>query len=135
LKRQGIKAVPLDLDLSDERRTLVISGPNAGGKTVALKTVGLLALMAQCAIPVPSDEAEFPWFTRIVADIGDLQSIEASLSTFSAHIENLKRTMEEATSGSLVIVDEIGAATDPQEGGAFAVAVVEHLLNAGAFTL
>jgi DNA mismatch repair protein MutS2 len=135
LKRQGIKAVPLDLDLSEQRRTLVISGPNAGGKTVALKTVGLLAVMAQFGVPVPADEAEFPWFTRIVADIGDLQSIEASLSTFSAHIENLKRTMAEATSGSLVIVDEIGAATDPQEGGAFAVAVVEHLLNAGAFTL
>ena len=135
LKRQGVKAVPLDLDLSEQRRTLVISGPNAGGKTVALKTVGLLAVMAQFGIPVPADEAEFPWFTRIVADIGDLQSIEASLSTFSAHIENLKRTMAEATSGSLVIVDEIGAATDPQEGGAFAVAVVEHLLNAGAFTL
>jgi DNA mismatch repair protein MutS2 len=91
--------------------------------------------MAQFGVPVPADEAEFPWFTRIVADIGDLQSIEASLSTFSAHIENLKRTMAEATSGSLVIVDEIGAATDPQEGGAFAVAVVEYLLNAGAFTL
>lgn len=135
LKRQGVKTVPLDLDLSEQRRTLVISGPNAGGKTVALKTVGLLAVMAQFAIPVPADEAEFPWFTRIVADIGDLQSIEASLSTFSAHIENLKRTMAEATSGSLVIIDEIGAATDPQEGGAFAVAVVEYLLNAGAFTL
>lgn len=135
LKRQGARAVPLDLELSEGHRTLVISGPNAGGKTVALKTVGLLALMAQFAIPVPADEAEFPWFTRIVADIGDLQSIEASLSTFSAHIENLKRTMLEATSGSLVIVDEIGAATDPQEGGAFAVAVVEHLLDAGAFTL
>jgi DNA mismatch repair protein MutS2 len=135
LKRQGAKAVPLDLDLSEQRRTLVISGPNAGGKTVALKTVGLLAVMAQLGIPVPADEAEFPWFTRIVADIGDLQSIEASLSTFSAHIENLKRTMAEATSGSLVIVDEIGAATDPQEGGAFAVAVVEYLLQAGAFTL
>lgn len=135
LKRQGARAVPLDLELSEGQRTLVISGPNAGGKTVALKTVGLLALMAQCGIPVPADEAEFPWFTRIVADIGDLQSIEASLSTFSAHIENLKRTMSEATSGSLVIVDEIGAATDPQEGGAFAVAVVEHLLDAGAFTL
>jgi DNA mismatch repair protein MutS2 len=135
LKRQGGRTVPLDLELSEGRRTLVISGPNAGGKTVALKTVGLLALMAQFAIPVPADEAEFPWFTRIVADIGDLQSIEASLSTFSAHIENLKRTMSEATSGSLVIVDEIGAATDPQEGGAFAVAVVEHLLDAGAFTL
>ena len=135
LKRQSAKAVPLDLDLSEQRRTLVISGPNAGGKTIALKTVGLLAVMAQFGVPVPADEAEFPWFTRIVADIGDLQSIEASLSTFSAHIENLKRTMAEATSGSLVIVDEIGAATDPQEGGAFAVAVVEYLLNAGAFTL
>ncbi len=135
LKRQGVKAVPLSLELSGGRCTLVISGPNAGGKTVAMKTVGLLALMAQAGIPVPAGEAELPWFSSIVADIGDAQSIEASLSTFSAHIENLKRTMAEATSGSLVIIDEIGAATDPQEGGAFAIAVVDHLLSKGAFTL
>ncbi len=135
LKRQGGKAVPLSLELSGGRCTLVISGPNAGGKTVAMKTAGLLAIMAQAGIPVPAGEAELPWFTSIVADIGDAQSIEASLSTFSAHIENLKRTMAEATSGSLVIIDEIGAATDPQEGGAFAIAVVDYLLEKGAFTL
>ena len=114
---------------------LVVSGPNAGGKTVVLKTVGLLSLMAQAGIPVPAARAVLPWFDETLADIGDAQSIEASLSTFSAHIETLKRMLGATTGRSLVIIDELAGATDPAEGGAFAVAVVEHLLARGAFTL
>jgi DNA mismatch repair protein MutS2 len=112
---------------------LVVSGPNAGGKTIVLKTVGLLALMAQAGLPAPAEQAEFPWFDRVLADIGDSQSIAESLSTFSAHIEKLKAMMAQADSRSLVLLDELGAATDPQEGGALAVAVVEHFLQSGAF--
>lgn len=135
LRRAGGKVVPMSLTLAEGSRVLVISGPNAGGKTVVLKTVGLLALMAQSGVPVPAAEADFPWFETVLADIGDAQSIEASLSTFSAHIETLKSMLEAAQARSLVIIDELGGATDPDEGGALAVAVVDRFLDRGAFAL
>jgi DNA mismatch repair protein MutS2 len=105
--------VPIGLELDAEHRTLLISGPNTGGKTVALKTVGLLALMAQSGLPVPCLEAEFPLFTQVLADIGDNQSIQESLSTFSAHISHIRDMVRNVTADSLVLLDELGAATDP----------------------
>jgi DNA mismatch repair protein MutS2 len=127
--------VPLDLELTAEERQLIISGPNTGGKTVALKTTALLAMMAQAGIPVPATAASFPVFTAFLADIGDAQSIEAALSTFSAHITNLDRLSRLADARSLVLFDELGSATDPEEGAALAVAVAAHFLAAGAWTL
>ncbi|HYM11632.1 MAG TPA: endonuclease MutS2 [Bryobacterales bacterium] len=135
LRRGGRSAVPASLTMDGEHRVLIISGPNTGGKTVTLKTVGLAALMAQAGLPVPAEEAELPWFEQVLADIGDYQSIQDSLSTFSAHIGAIREMIEKATAGSLVLIDEMGAATDPQEGGALGVAVVEHFRRAGAFTL
>jgi DNA mismatch repair protein MutS2 len=135
LRRKRESAVPASLHMDAQHRVLVISGPNTGGKTVALKTVGLLALMAQAGLPVPAGEAEFPWFDQVLADIGDAQSIQDSLSTFSAHVAALRSMIAGATAGSLVLLDELGAATDPQEGGALGVAVVDHFRQAGAFTL
>ena len=135
LRRAGRSVSAISLTLDPDRRVLLISGPNAGGKTVVLKTVGLLALMAQAGLPVPADEAEFPWFDQVLADIGDLQSIAESLSTFSAHIEQLKAMMQLADKRSLVLMDELGAATDPEEGGALGVAVIEHFLERGGFTI
>ncbi|MEZ5364150.1 MAG: Smr/MutS family protein [Bryobacterales bacterium] len=135
LRRSGGKVVPMSLTLAAGSRVLVISGPNAGGKTVVLKTVGLFALLAQSGVPVPAAEADFPWFETVLADIGDAQSIEASLSTFSAHIATLKGMLEAAEGRSLVIIDELGGATDPDEGGALAVAVVDHFLDRGAYAL
>ena len=134
-RRSDGKVVPMTLTLASGSRVLVISGPNAGGKTVVLKTVGLFALLAQSGVPVPAAEADFPWFETVLADIGDAQSIEASLSTFSAHIETLKGMLAAAAGRSLVIIDELGGATDPDEGGALAVAVVDHFLDRGAFAL
>ena len=125
----------MTLELSRERRTLLISGPNTGGKTVTLKTVGLLSLMAQAGLPVPAAEAEFPLFEQVLADIGDYQSIQENLSTFSAHVSNIREMALDVTPDSLVLLDELGAATDPEEGGALGVAVVEHFRAAGAFTL
>ena len=135
LRRRRKTAVPVSLELSRERRTLLISGPNTGGKTVTLKTVGLLSLMAQASLPVPAAEAEFPLFEQVLADIGDYQSIQANLSTFSAHVSNIREMVMEVTPNSLVLLDELGAATDPEEGGALGVAVVDHFRAAGAFTL
>jgi len=129
------RVVPASLALDQQRRVLIISGPNTGGKTVTLKTVGLLALMAQAGLPVTAEEAEFPWFDQVLADIGDYQSIQESLSTFSAHITAVRRMVEQASAGSLVLLDEMGAATDPQEGGALAVAVADHFRGVGAFTV
>jgi DNA mismatch repair protein MutS2 len=125
-KAHGTKLVPISLELDGEHRQLVISGPNTGGKTVALKTIGLLALMAQSGIPVPADRAEFPVFDAVLADIGDYQSIEQNLSTFSAHITNLDFISHTAARESLVLLDELGSATDPQEGAALAVAIAEY---------
>jgi DNA mismatch repair protein MutS2 len=113
----------------------VISGPNTGGKTVTLKTTALLAMMAQAGIPVPAERASFPIFTAFLADIGDAQSIEAALSTFSAHITNLDRLARLADQRSLVLLDELGSATDPEEGSALAVAVARFFLDARAWTL
>lgn len=135
LRRQRKRVVPVSLKLDGERRTLLISGPNTGGKTVAMKTVGLLALMAQSALPVPAEEAMFPLFDDVLADIGDNQSIEQSLSSFGAHIARVKEMIEQATSGALVLLDELGRATDPEEGGALGVAVLDEFRQHGAFTL
>jgi DNA mismatch repair protein MutS2 len=135
LRATGGHIVPLTLELTAEARQLIVSGPNTGGKTVALKTTALLALMAQAGLPVPAESAAFPVFTAFLADIGDAQSIEAELSTFSAHIVNLDRLARLADARSLVLLDELGSATDPEEGAALAVAVAAHFLSARAWTL
>ncbi len=135
LRKKGIAVVPLSLTLESDSRVLVISGPNTGGKTVALKTAGLLALMAQAGLPVPAVAAELPLFDRVLADIGDYQSIQESLSTFSSHLLNIASLMESATHRSLVLLDELGSATDPEEAGALGVAIVDRFRSAGAFTL
>src|SRR3984957_4342424 len=116
LRARQAAVVPLTLALNDQQRQLIISGPNTGGKTVALKTTGLLGMMAQAAIPVPATEAVFPLFDAFLADIGDAQSIEQNLSTFSAHITNLQRISQLADKQSLVLLDELGSSTDPEEG-------------------
>ncbi len=125
--------VPITLVLPPEAKQLIISGPNTGGKTVALKTVGLLSLMAQSGIPVPAEEAKLPLFTSVFADIGDAQSIERNLSSFSAHVINLDRITREATPESLVLLDELGSATDPEEGAALAVAIASRFLALNAW--
>src|ERR1700691_834932 len=135
LRRQRKPVVPISLELDERSKTLLISGPNTGGKTVTLKTVGLLTLMAQSGLPVPAAEAEFPIFDQVLADIGDNQSIQESLSTFSAHISHIREMALDVTPDSLVLLDELGAATDPEEGGALGVAIVEHFRAAGAYTL
>jgi DNA mismatch repair protein MutS2 len=135
MRRRRKPVVPISLELTGDRRTLLISGPNTGGKTVTLKTVGLLSLMAQSGLPVPAVEAEFPVFEQVLADIGDYQSIQENLSTFSAHVSNIREMALDVTPASLVLLDELGAATDPEEGGALGVAIVEHFRGAGAFTL
>ena len=121
--------VPLTVILPPGTKQLVISGPNTGGKTVTLKTLGLLSLMAQSGVPVPAEEAKLPLFRSIYADIGDAQSIERDLSSFSAHVVNLDRISREATADSLVLLDELGSATDPEEGAALAVAMATHFLT------
>ncbi len=128
------RPVPLTLALTSEARQLIVSGPNTGGKTVSLKTTGLLALMALAGLPVPADEAVFPLFTAIFADIGDAQSIERNLSSFSAHVVNVDHISRHAGPSSLVLLDELGSATDPEEGAALAVAVASHFLALGAWT-
>ena len=133
--RPNTRVVPLTLELTAATRQLIISGPNTGGKTVALKTTALLAMMAQAGLPVPATAAGFPVFTAFLADIGDAQSIEAELSTFSAHITNLDRLARLADAHSMVLLDELGSATDPEEGSALAVAVASHFLAAGAWSL
>jgi DNA mismatch repair protein MutS2 len=126
LKLKNAKIVPVTIELEGDHRQLVITGPNTGGKTVTLKTLGLLALMAQSGIPVPADRAHMPVFDAILADIGDYQSIEQNLSTFSAHVTNIDFISRTATANSLVLLDELGSATDPEEGAALAVAIAEH---------
>jgi DNA mismatch repair protein MutS2 len=123
--------VPISLELGGDQTVVLITGPNAGGKTVTLKTVGLLALMAQAGLHVPADEARFPRFDCIYADIGDQQSIEESLSTFSSHIRNLLSIMERSTIDSLVLVDELGTSTDPEEGSALAKAILDYFQKRG----
>ena len=114
---------------------MLITGPNAGGKTVTLKTVGLLVLMAQSGLHVPAEEAHFPRFDGVYADIGDQQSIQQSLSTFSSHITNLKNIMSRATVHSLVLVDELGSSTDPEEGSALASALLRYFQKIGSFVV
>ena len=135
LRATGGTVVPLTLELTADARQLIISGPNTGGKTVTLKTTALLAIMAQAGLPVPAARANLPVFTAFLADIGDAQSIEAELSTFSAHIVNLNRLSQLANERALVLLDELGSATDPEEGSALAVAVAAHFLECHAWTL
>ena len=135
LKLKNAAIVPVTVELEGDRCQLVITGPNTGGKTVALKTIGLLALMAQSGIPVPADRADVPAFDAILADIGDYQSIEQNLSTFSAHVTNIDFISRKATANSLVLLDELGSSTDPEEGAALAVAIAEHFRKIGCMTV
>jgi DNA mismatch repair protein MutS2 len=126
------EAVPLSVEIGRDFSVLIISGPNAGGKTVALKTIGLLVLMAQAGLPVPcADGTAMPIYDQVFADIGDEQSIEQTLSTFSAHISNLARIVKQTTPHSLVLLDELGISTDPGEGAALAQATLAHFVEKG----
>lgn len=135
LRASGGQIVPMSLSLAAARRVLVISGPNAGGKTVVLKTVGLCAMMMQSGLHVPAKSAVLPIFDDVLVDIGDHQSLAANLSTFSAHVRNISSMLESLPSTALVLLDEIGTGTDPDEGAAIAIAVLERLRTAGAYTI
>jgi DNA mismatch repair protein MutS2 len=144
LKLKNRSIIPTTIELGNDSggdeagvsfRQLIITGPNTGGKTVTLKTVGLLALMAQSGIPVPADRAELPIFDAVLADIGDYQSIEQNLSTFSAHVTNIDFISRTATRDSLVLLDELGSATDPEEGAALAVAIAAHFNRIGCISI
>lgn len=134
LKSQGRKQVPLTIKLNHEQRILLISGPNAGGKSIALKTVGLLQYMLQCGMAVPMlEHSECRLFDNIFIDIGDAQSLENDLSTYSSHLQNMKRVLRESTADSLILIDEFGAGTEPTIGGAIAEAMLEQLRLRGSY--
>ena len=136
LLAKGADVVPFDLAMHAPERTLLVSGPNTGGKTVLLKALGLISMMSQAGIPAPvGAESRIPVFDDVLADIGDEQSIEASLSTFSAHLKNLSEILRQATADSLVLIDELGSGTDPQEGAALGWAILESLTARRATTL
>ena len=136
LMSQGLAVVPFDLEMQSSERTLLVSGPNTGGKTVLLKAVALISAMAQSGIPAPAGaESRIAVYDDFFADIGDEQSIEASLSTFSAHVKNLAEIVRSATSASLVLVDELGSGTDPVEGSALGWAILEDLTRRGTMTI
>jgi DNA mismatch repair protein MutS2 len=134
LRRQNRKSVPLTVELREPKTLVIISGPNTGGKTVTLKTVGIAVLMAQSGLPVDAGFARLPLFDCVLADIGDQQSIAANLSTFSAHIRNIESMARAAGPDTLVLLDELGSSTDPSEGAALGVATLEHFRQRGAIT-
>jgi len=125
-------SIPLDIDIGGKHKSLIITGPNTGGKTVSLKVIGLYALMVGCGIFPPAKKISFGPFTGVRADIGDEQSLQQSLSTFSGHLKNIARIFQNASSGALCLFDEIGAGTDPREGAALGKAILTELLNRGA---
>ena len=135
LRAQGRAPVPLSIRLEPPKIMMIVSGPNTGGKTVALKTLGSAVLMAQAGIPVPAAEFKLPLFRRVLADIGDQQSIAANLSTFSAHVTNIQRMAVVAGEKDMVLMDELGTSTEPNEGAALAVAILEHFRARAAMTL
>jgi DNA mismatch repair protein MutS2 len=135
LKTQGLPIVPISVELDADHRVMVVSGPNAGGKTVVLKTAGLLSLMAQAGLLVPAVEADLPVFHQVHADIGDHQSIAANLSTFTAHIQNIRGISDELNPPALILLDEVGTGTDPEEGSALGVAMVDYFRERGAHVI
>jgi len=135
LRATGVKVVPVSFKLGDENPTMVISGANAGGKTVVLKTAGLLSLMALSGLPVPAKQARVPFYRSVLADIGDHQSLAANLSTFTSHVANIASMIESCATPALVLLDEVGTGTDPEEGSALGVAVVDHFKQRGAHVL
>lgn len=135
LRTQNLKIVPISFELDADLRVMVISGPNAGGKTVVLKTAGLLSLMAQAGLHVPATDADLPIFHQVLADIGDHQSIAANLSTFTAHLENIRDISLTLAPPALILLDEVGTGTDPEEGSALGVAMVDYFRERGAHVM
>ncbi len=132
----GASAVPLNVSIGKDYRTLIITGPNTGGKTITLKTVGLMALMTQSGILPPVGKgSSISIFNKILVDIGDSQSIEQSLSTFSGHMKSLVNIVNKSSRRTLVLIDEIGTGTDPKDGAALGIAILEEIYNRGSITL